>query len=257
VTERRLWTLGGLALALGLALWLTIAVGGRSGTPPPTVTLAYEATVDESGVQAVDDDRWSVTTDLGFEVTVDQYLLRTWSAVVTACDEDAGSDALALSDLFALTDLFTVAGASASHSEPPDPAQAIGPVEQDLAAADPMPLGEGVITAEALCGAHVAVAGGEGTGDGRTVPTVEVSGTYVAPGSEAPVPFSITSDQAWGGVIDLEEIPLSGDVMSVLVIRDLSALLDGVDFEADDDDRAAALLRSLTAATRIEVGPAT
>lgn len=251
MTERRLWTLAGLAVALGLGLWLTIAVGGPSGTPPPTVTLVYEATVDETGVQAVVEDRWSVTTDLGFEVTVDQYLLRTWSAVVTACDEDAGSDALAL------TDLFSVAGASASHSEPPDPAQAIGPVEQDLAAADAMPLGEGLITAEALCGAHVAVAGGEGTGDGRTVPTVEMSGTYVAPGSEAPVPFSITSDQAWGGVVDLEEIPLSDDVMSVLVIRDLSALLDGVDFEADDDDRAAALLRSLTAATRVEVGPAT
>jgi hypothetical protein len=97
--------------------------------------------------------------------------------------------------------------------------------------------------------------GWRGRRDGRTEPTIEVSGSYVIPGSEEPVPFAVTSDQAWGGVMDLEEVPLGDGAMSVLVVRDLSTVLDGVDLGADDGERTAALLRSLTAATRVEVGP--
>jgi hypothetical protein len=249
MTERRLWILAGLTGALGVVLWLTLALRPATSAPP-TVTLGYVTGVDTTEV-TTDESGWMVTSDVGIEVMVDRYVVRTWSAVVSACASDTDDD-------LALTDLLTVDEASASHSEAPDPAGATGPVEQDLAAApDAVALGDGVITADALCGAHVAVAGGEGTGDGRTEPTIEVSGTYRVPGAADAVPFSVTSVLAWGGVVELDEVPLVDGAARVLVVRDLSGLFDGVDFDAADEEVATALLQALAAATSVEVTPST
>jgi len=233
----------------GLGLWSAIAIAGPSRAPPPAVSLAYETQVDDTGVTRLDDGGWSVTNDLGVEVTVESYVVRTWSAVVNACDDDTGTGGLAL------VDVVSVDVAAAGHSEAPDPAQAEGPVEEDLttATSEAVGLGEGAIEADAVCAAHVAVAGGEGTSDGRTQPTIEVTGTYQGPDDPDPIPFVVTSDQAWGGVIQLDRTELEGDSLPVVITRDLGSLFDGVGFDADEGERAVAMLQALTAATWVDV----
>jgi hypothetical protein len=240
----RVIALGGLAVALGVALTLALAALRPTADAPPEAPIAYE--VGEAESVDPDGGGWTLTTADGVEITVEQYVISTWSATALACEDDGDQSAIA--------ELVLIDVASASHSEPPDPAQATGPVTEDLTVdADAVALGQGTLTAESLCGVHIAIAAGAGTGTGRTEPTINVVGTYLLPGTDVPVSFASTPDQAWGGTIDVDEYDLDDSGATVTISRDRSRLFDEVDITASADELATQLLQALTAATEVEV----
>lgn len=241
----RIFGLAAASVLIAVALTVAVAIGGRSASSPPVVPVQYRLAVDDAGVEA-GPDGWTVTNDLGFEITVERYVVSTWSATAQACDDEERA--------MAWPSLLSVTSASASHSEPPDPAQGNGPTRQLLEPDEPtIDFDTATVTADAVCRTHVAVAGGEGTSTGRTEPTIEVDGSSRSPDADEVVEFTSAPVQGWGGIVEVDAVALTGAGADIVVVRQLAHLFDGVDFAADPDDLDTALLQGLTAATTIEV----
>lgn len=240
---RRWWFWRGvqvLALAGGV-----VGVGAALRPSHASTPVTYELAWDLGDATVHADGSWTVVTDDGAEVTVTGGSLATYSATLLECSHGHGW----LDDL---TGVFGIASASAGHtSGGPDPAATQGPVVQSLVDPTSAPLGDAVLAEPDYCEAHTAVAGG---GASAEATTLSITGTWLAPGAETAVAFTIEADQAWGALV---EVDLSGTTRTVELVRHLDTLFDDVDVLAQTPaEQAEAVLRTLTAQTTVRAaGP--
>lgn len=238
--SRRWWFWRGvqvLGLGAGAAL-----VGVALQPSHAATTVTYELAWDRGEAEVRADGTWTVVNDAGAEITVTDGSVATYSATLLECPHGHAW-------LDRLSAVFGAATAWAGHtSGGPDPAQVQVPdaVVQSLVAPTTAVLGEATLVEPDYCQAHAAVAGGGAT-DGAT--TLSVTGTWLAPGEDEAVPFTIETAQAWGAVVDAD---LPGTATTVRFVRRLDSLFDGVDVLTQSaDEQAAAVLRSLTGQTTV------
>lgn len=184
---------------------------------------------------------WTTVTDLGYRVTVERGGLVNYSAALVECLDARG------------------------HGSSINPTQTTRAVFESLTSPAPGLLDARTFTASRFCHAHYLVA----RSDDDTLGLPEepalaglslwVAGRYQAPGAEEgdEVPFEIAATSPFGALFELP----TGDMAegsdepmraTIVIERELDTLLDGVDFEHDDDDaRARQVVENAVAHTTV------
>lgn len=200
-----------------------------------TGEVTYVAAWDTTGVTIGDDGAWTVTNDLGIEITVTSGSLATYTVTLAACEHEHG---------WWLLGGFAPATALAGHAGDDDPALlGIGGIEP-ITPGGPITLETVTVHEPAYCQGHIAW----GTTDGGATLTLE--------GFADGAPFSITTGLSWGALPDLTRNDASvhlepGDDAVITLTRPLAGLFNGVD--PVGDDAATAILRNLAAGTTFAV----
>jgi hypothetical protein len=227
------------ATLIGVSLLFT----GESAAQP---SITYVTSWDMTGIAVADDGSWTVTTDLGYRITVTGGAVVTFSVTAIPCGTStplASDGPVGVSG--ALTDPALL---GVSRSEP-------------LRPLTPRELGSRDVPAEPYCQAHMGWGAANGDAVLAGVPSVDtlrLSGTYLAPGATAPTAFGISTALSWGVKADLTVagdpvvVDMKGPI-EITVVRDPSTLFDGIDLAADPDQVERTLLRNLAASTRFIV----
>lgn len=270
---RRIGWIAAQVLGLGSVVAIAVAaLGPRVDDTAGTHQLTYTLSWDSDGVEVEPDGSFTVVTDEGYEVTVTDGTLASYSATVVSCDDaraadtsnddtETGSSGAVETASGLLADLTGVDDAAANHGQTYDE-QVEGPVVETIASSDTKVLGTTTVGTDSYCDAHVAFAQVSAVGADEEelaqFATLELEGTVVAPdGSETPL--SIATTLPWATKADLlgetgERLELTATDATIEVRRDLARLFDGVDFDSlsgDELDRA--LLRSIADATSFVV----
>ena len=182
---------------------------------------------------------WRVTNDLGYAIHITDGALMDAALQLVPCSDSAG--------------LFAPQAAYAGHGGgKPDETRWSGPLRESLGKPITVDLGTVELDDHRYCQAHYLLAPSEVTG-----PTFVLMGTYLAPNSKTPVAFALNTSTAWGGITDFpKDSVIDGNTqqapLRMTLMRNLGALLDGVDFEAmTPDQQARVVLRSLTSNIQI------
>ena len=235
-----------LVIAALVAVTSIVGLGALMPVQAASGDVTYLLAWDTTGVEW-GSDGWSTTTDLGYEVSVTEATLVTYSATMVACEHDHGGW------LAWLTGVFAPAVAGASHPSEEDTALIGGPVTEDLSAPATLTLGTSTVDEPAYCEGHTAW----GSSDPESA-TLTVSGTWTAPdGTAGPLAIDTTID--WGAQAELTE---SGDTVhlevgepaEITITRTLATIFDGVDFaRGTSTEQAMAVLGSIADGTVFEV----
>ena len=217
-----------LAVALLVAGLAVIVLGIARGGASPETELSYELAWEWGDARPVDGG-WSVTTDAGHDVVVTGGELTTYSATVVECPHSH-------SIWSRVTGVFGSV-AAAGHGEDGEE-QVTAVVVQSLADPTTATLGSSLGHEQSYCEGHTAF----GNEDGGTTMWIE--------GTADGVPFRIETADAWGAKAELTADFDGGDPTTIVVSRDLGALLDDVAFDTmTPDEQGRAMLRSLAAHT--------
>ncbi|MCA9541003.1 MAG: hypothetical protein KC620_19015 [Myxococcales bacterium] len=216
-----------------------------------TATVGYRLEWDTSRVEPAEAG-WSVTTDLGYRVTLTRGYLVSYQASLVPCSQvEATQGALdtAAQVFFALIGVST---AHAGHDDVPDPTRLAAPRIESLLRPTALDWGELVVPGTTYCQAHYVVARADDSAAPwpRDVEMSRVSayieGTWQQ-GDAEPVAFTVNSSLANGRLVDLfpeghfgeTDAALTIDTAAegalVLIRRDLGGLFDGIDFATADD----------------------
>jgi hypothetical protein len=212
--------------------------------------VSYALAWNLEGATVDADGSWSVITDLGYTVTITGGHLITFSATLVACPHTHGI----LDRIFGIV---SPAVAWAGHSSADDPALVGGPIVQSLVDHDSVELGTTTVHESSYCEGHTNWGGGGLVADS----TLELVGTWQAPGDTEPRPLVVSSRLNWGTKASLERDQISAvyaeigpDPVSIQIVRDLVTAFDGIEFvTADEESIATSFLRSLAGTTHFEV----
>lgn len=232
---------------------------------PAPHAVHYEVAWDWDGiVHAPDDAAWEVTNDLGYVVRVHRGCLTTYSMELVECPK---TGRIASDLVVALRSLLEPPPAWAGHSSgTPNPA-AIRPMQvESLVVPSRREVGTVTLAPQAYCQLHylIARAGHDSPGLPNDLDMVDASlhvdGTYRAPGAASPMPFTIHTAIANGGLFDrtLSSMAIHVDTglvtTRVTVWRHLGSLFDAVDFATMPDAvRAGRILTSIIDHVGIEI----
>jgi len=210
--------------------------------PPPAAepsdlvsSARYTWTLSDPGTTRRTDDDWTVTTDLGFEVTLGNAELVAYSVWLDPCPRPRE---------VGLLDLL-VPSAWAGHSVMSNPTASRSPVVVDLlqpgsVALDPIGFGP-----DRFCRMGALHARGDQhtgpEGHGMMGATIHLVGRWTKGGE--PVPFDIQTPIAHSSGAPFEPTG-SGPHVEVEVRQSLEGLFDGIDFQAEPGPR---VLRSVLA----------
>ncbi len=217
---------------LPLVLATTFMLLGVNCGTPPIGTIEYELGWSTERIVSAGGG-WTVTTDLGYEVTVQQGWLVSYGLTLLPCEDDPG---------LARRSAFGVSTAYAGHPGAADRSAFMEPVVQSLSSPVDLHVASVRVPATRYCQAHYLVARSDedavrtSTGDMRGT-TLLVSGSYRAPGSDRAEELRIRIAAANGGIVGFSngapETNVStghGDYV-VRFERDLGALFDQIEFD--------------------------
>ncbi len=197
-------------------------------------SLTYSLDWHWGKAQAVGDDGWWVTTDLGYGVQVTRAELMNASVALVPCQTSAA--------------WLAPRAAKAGHGDPGDVSRWVGPRQEHVLSPTLSTLGTVSLGAGRYCAVHYLVAGSGGT------PTLLLEGNLSRPDGSS-TPLHIESALAWGAntildanaVIDAAHAP-----HHIALQRDLGALFDAIDFDtAPTDAQARSVLRALVGSVRV------
>jgi hypothetical protein len=210
-------------------------------------TITYALVWDAGGVETGPDGSWSVTTDLGYEVTVTDGTLTTFSASAVACPHLHG----VLDRLFGF---MSLPAAWAGHPDDEDPALVAGPSIESLIDLAATELGTATVHEPSYC------EGFTNWGSNDSDPTLTLTGSWVATdGTAGTLEISTTVDWGTKSVVvgadgSTASAAADGDGVTIAIVRPIARIFDGVEFvSADDEELARAVLRSLAANTSFVV----
>ena len=242
-----------IALLMAGLLWAAtglIVAGSR--------VVQYELAWDRAHTTAITDGTqgWRTETDLGYFVELERAYIVNYSAQLIAC---APQESSAYDVLFTA---FSTTLARAGHGEPDNSSQTSHVRLEDFAQLNSSVWGQASFS-EPACQVHILLASSGTSGalnnltEGPTMPTLLLRGTYWHAADPSPVPFEISSDLAWGAVLDLES-PVNSwhwpwqSEAKIVIQRQAGSLFDGVDFvHLSEIDAGRMVLRSLFANTDI------
>lgn len=235
---------------------------GNNDEPVSEGEIQYEMVWLQDGVQFdADGAGWTVQTELGYIVHVETGYLVSYTMQLVECDDHTHTDETSWLD-----SIFLPNTAYAGHGGETDPSLIDQPIVENLT--QPTDFIFGQINAPAInyCQAHYLVA--RAYDSAKNLPadvdmlgnSLYLSGTYFAPNSDTPQDFIIQTDLANGTVTDLVynsasvHVAIGAEKADIRVVRDLSSLLDNVDFaEMDDAERGKAVLWQLIQDTHVEI----
>ena len=205
-----------------------------------------------------EDGTWSLTNDLGFEISVDLAYLVSYSSELVEC---TASERISTSGWIKwmgnLVAGALLARAHAGHSSlDPNPAAIMAPLAETLTPPSDRDLGSTTIEAEHYCKVHYLTARSDDKA--QWLPenvdlyrqTLFVSGRYLSRDSGAPIDFAWRSDLGNGAISLLYPPGRYGDENAAFVYesgtqditlrirRDLSSLFHQVDFDQMDEEDA-------------------
>ena len=222
-------------------------------------TVEYVLDWDTSGLVLEPTGGWVVTTDLGYEVTLDAGWLVSYSVQLTQCETARSRFGAALRR--ALAALSPIQTAWAGHGDDNDVSAALGIVE-DLASPTSS-VRSGLQLGETdYCGVHYLVARADedviDRPDGVTLDRLSLvtSGRYTRLSDGEVGEFSIETSTGFGVLLELPNAAVirTGDAPIVRVTRTLGGAFDGVDIAtATDVDLERALVRALVESAWVEL----
>ena len=188
---------------------------------------------------AATDGEIVITNDLGYEITVTDGIMTTYSAEVLACETNS------------LTDWLLSPTAYAGHGEDISAARTTSPLTESLTQATAVLLQTRTVAADNYCDIQVII-GPDAT---MAQPTLTIAGSYRTVNEDMAHSFSFQTDLAWGQIYTLPTtIGKQETAVSLTIQRDMTQLFNGIDFATDsDEDIEKALLRNLVNSTEIEV----
>lgn len=232
-------------------------------------TLIYALTWDGDGVMFdAEGAGWWVQTGLGYEVHVEQGYVVTGNLELVPCaHEHETLQSQAMQAASPVLHAFSSV-AYAGHGDQADGSQLAQPLVESLTAPTDVALAANFGVEPVYCQAHyLAAYAPEGATNLPALPemvgrTLYIAGTWRTLDTEAPVPFTIQSDLAWGTLLALESHSPTGtgrewantiDVQ-VTIQRNLGQLFENVDFATmGEAEMAVAVLRSLTSSATATV----
>ncbi len=198
-----------------------------AGCADPTSSVRYAFTWDETNVTR-EADALRFQTNLGFDVTLIEARVHTYSASLVPCDPLARDGSLLFPRI-----------ARAGHGDESDPS-AVGPLDEDLLNTSRQTLSATSLEAS-YCRVHYLVARDD---TGRSLSVVGA-----ATRGDDSYPIAIETDLATG---TLRDLPLRA-TNDVLIERRLSTLFDDVEFAAPTEAMERTVLRNLTTDTVISL----
>jgi hypothetical protein len=229
------------------------AARGAAADVAPTHTVTYAlAWAPDDVVPAADGVGFMVTNDLGYTVHVERGWLTSYGVELVECPRASAPSPVARGGalLWSLVEGTAFAGHA---TDTPNPA-AIRPMQvESLTAAHAIDVATLELAPQEYCKLHYLLA--RAGADARGLPSetdlvgtsLDVEGTYRAPGATSDVPFTLRTASAYGALLEQaadDARPLRVDTAHaatrVTVRRHRAHLFDGVDF-ARMPERAAAL----------------
>ena len=185
------------------------------------------------------DEAEPITTDLGYEIFLAEGNVTTYSAELLVCDDLNVSDWLAPPTVYA------------GHGGEISEARTTAPQTESLLATTAVFLQTRTIAADNYCAIQVVL----GSDAAANQPTLQISGSYLAPQQDTAVSFSYQTTLAWGDIYRLPTtIGKQETAVSITIERDSSQLFNGINFTTDSNsDIEKALLRNLVNSIEIIV----
>lgn len=224
-------------------------------TPPLPAQITY--TLDwDWGKASPGGAGWRVTNNLGYHIRVEQGYLVTRSVELIACELDHSLSQI----IFDALPQPAYAGHGVTGH---DLSRISVPQVESLTAPTAVTVVSTFGSEPAYCQAHYLLAPAIETASnlpGQTDMldvTLFIRGTYTAPTGHPPTPFTITTQLAWGALVDLPQaVPTPRQAMQITIRRNLGSMFDNLDFSRmSEAEQAQTILRSLVASTQIEVLP--
>ena len=196
-----------------------------------TTIVSYKLAWAESELTAI-------TNDLGYDITINDGLVTTYSAELLACEEPA------------LSNWFFPQTAYAGHGDEISDARTTQPLTELLPAQTAVLLETRTIAANHYCQIHVVI----GPDTESETSTLQISGSYISSDQDTVGSFSFQTDLAWGQIYPLPTtIGTNETAVSITMQRDIKQLFDGIDFAtAPDAEIEKALLRNIINSIQIE-----
>ncbi len=180
-----------------------------------------------------------IVNDLGYAITLDEGIVTTYSAELLVCDD------------LNVTDWLMPQTAYAGHGDEISAARTTKPKTESLLSATAVLLQTRTVAADSYCDIQVVI-GPDATAN---EPTLQISGSYLAPQQDTAVSFSYHTNLAWGDIYPLPTtIGKQETAVSITIQRDSSHLFNGIDFATDSEaDIEKTLLRNLVNSIEIAV----
>jgi hypothetical protein len=211
-------------------LWVMAALYSLRPVSHDSEPVTYVLGWEWGDAERLADGTWSVTSDLGHEVVVVEGYVVSYEATVIACSEESSWTESLLEALVPIP-------ASAGHSESAGET-VVAEVVESLSDPQTSSIGPGETTRSDYCESHLAFGTAE-PADTTLHLELVVDGT----------PVVVSTPLAWGTLGQIEQVGGDGDI-EVVILRDLSTMFDGIDFDGvEPDEIAESLLRSLSAST--------
>lgn len=257
--------IGWLVLSVAVCGTAPITAGDCPLTSPPEGephSIYYELGWQKEGIVQAADGGWSVTSDLGYEVQLDEGYLVSYSAQLVPCENDDPLLCRATLPSFLSTKL-----AHAGHSTgTADPSAIETAVVESLSSPVTLQFGAALAQPQRYCTLHYLAARADQ--DSQNLPSqpdligssIYLKGSYRAPGQEDRTPFEVSSDSAYGIISPLtlseESEPTwlhSGTTSAyVLLERALDRMFDGIELSTTLDRNLPALvLKNLVSHSRL------
>jgi hypothetical protein len=216
------------AVAL-FGLWVVAALYSLRPVSHDPEPVSYLLSWEWGDVARHPDGSWSVTNDLGYEVEVLDGYVVSYEATAIGCSSQAGW-------FESVLDVFVPGVAWAGHAGSSEET-VVAEVVESLTDPVSRSLGVGWTTTADYCEAHLAF----GTSD-PSATTLFLS--LVVDGSRS---IEVATELSWGTLGTLTG-EAGADEFAVEIVRDLSSMFDGIDFdEADAPAIGTAVLRALSA----------
>lgn len=190
-----------------------------------------EATIVTYKLTWADDERTTINNDLGYEITIDEGFITTYSAELLLCADNE------------LSSWLMPQTAYAGHGDEISTARTTQPLTESLPAQTAVLLETRTIAADNYCQIHVVI----GPDNNSNTSTLQITGSYSSLNSDAVGSFSFQTNLAWGDIYSLPTyIGTNETAVSITIQRDISDLFNGINFEADKTSQIEkTLLRNL------------
>ncbi|MEZ4656049.1 MAG: hypothetical protein R2911_00585 [Caldilineaceae bacterium] len=208
---------------------------------------------------------WTVTTALGYQVHITEGYAVVGGAQLVSCAHEHTTQQSVLAPLVAP---FAPQVAQAGHGGDHDRSQIGQPLVESLTEPVTTTVNAHFGDEPSYCQLHYLTAyapesaANQPTDIEMVGRALYLSGAYLAPNTHTPTPFTISSNLAWGSMIELalhtdspSAIELANMVDAQITLhRTLGSLLDDVDFvNMTESEAARAILRTLTSSATVEV----
>jgi hypothetical protein len=221
--------------------------------------LTYRLEWDLDGVEL--SDSVTLTTDIGYTLTLDAGYLVFYAAQLVPCAEDTATADSALDWLWRAAVGKT---AHAGHASETDPSAVEESRIESLTAPATIELGSITVTpgedGSRYCGVHYLIADADSTTRDRptdiemTGASLYFAGRWRFAESAETGTFVVRTNVAWGKNYELEALDLAGASFDVTLTRALGRSFDGIEFATDSEtDMARQFFRSLVANTTVSI----